>query len=58
MQRVRDGLEAMMNQYKVEIVGVETLTVEATDSLAADKTARRQTEAESPMTTDIVQLKD
>jgi hypothetical protein len=41
-----------MRRFEVDINhGEETLTVEAIDSLAADKTARRQAEAEPPMIT-------
>jgi isocitrate lyase len=58
MSRVRQHLEATMSRYEVEIVGVETIVVEATDSLAADKTARRQTDAESPLTTDISEVSE
>jgi hypothetical protein len=44
-----------MPHYKVEIVGEETLIVEAADSLDADETARRQTSAKSPLTTYITE---
>lgn len=57
MQRVRDGVEAMMSRYEVDINhGEETLVVTASDSLVADKTARRQADAEPPMITYISEV--
>jgi hypothetical protein len=48
-----------MSQYEVDINhGDETLIVTASDSLAANETARRQADAEPPMTTNISEVAD